>query len=63
MFSLDSDEIIALINLLHKTPELDAGLQRGWGFLGNRNRVIYVITNYYFSLDIYALGNPVRHGP
>jgi DNA-binding MltR family transcriptional regulator len=62
-FSFDSDEVVSLLRLLNKNPENDTGLARIQATLGNRNVLVYVVTNYYFALDIYVPGRPVKHGP
>ena len=63
VFSFDSDEVVSLLRLLNKNPENDTGLARIQATLGNRNVLVYVVTNYYFALDIYVPGRPVKHGP
>jgi hypothetical protein len=54
VFRFDEAEILSLISLLYKTPENDSGIEHIRDILGNRGFIIYLITNYYFSLQTYS---------
>lgn len=59
-FRFDEKEISDLINLLHKNPDIDSGIDVR-GLFVRQSLLIYVITHYYFLLQIYWPGNMVTH--